>query len=223
MPPITDKGLGYERILRQLHTSVERLGLKPLDMYLAHDFDPATQLEDTVAAFKKAKSDNIIKDFGISNFNLPQLQEISRIAVPRVLQNSYSLLDRTPEKGLFQECKSLGVEFHAYSPLAGGWLTGKYKRDSQFPENSRMTKIPDHYASFNCADVYSKLEELEKFATKHNTTMSALALRFLLFSENVQKIVIGPRNVEQLACVKDAISCVISLHECEEVWKMFEC
>ena len=124
-----DHGLARTRIGRQIESSLDRLGVEGIDLYLAHEFDPAVPLAETIATFEGLVELKLIKAYGLSNFNAHQLEEALGGGKPALLQNSYSLLDRGDEGGLVQLCMELGIAYTPFSPLAGGWLTGKYKRD----------------------------------------------------------------------------------------------
>src|SRR6266550_5065771 len=124
-----DHGLERARIVRQIESSLDRLGVDAVDLYLAHDFDPDVPVEETVATFEGLIELKLIKAYGVSNFDAQQLEAVLAIAKPAILQNSYSLLDRADERGLVQLCLELGIAYTPYGPLAGGWLSGKYKRD----------------------------------------------------------------------------------------------
>ena len=92
-----DHGLARARIGRQIGSSLDRLGVDAVDLYLAHDFDPDVPVEETVAAFEGLIELRLIKAYGVSNFGAQQLEAVLAIAKPAVLQNSYSLLDRADE------------------------------------------------------------------------------------------------------------------------------
>jgi len=215
-----DSGLRYDRILRQLKSSLLRLGVPQVDMYLTLRFDPNTPLEETLRAFKKLKEDGLIKGFGVSNFTEDQLKQTEMIEHTCVIQNSYSLLNRIPELGMFQTCQQLGVEFHAYSPLSGGLLTGKYQKGNPFPVNSRRTKT-NLYEYLHKEEVYNSLEALEKIAMNLNVSMSGVALAYILAKPEVKKIAIGPRNVEQFKPVEESISLNLSQSDLKIISDLF--
>src|SRR6266571_50193 len=140
-----DHGLSPSRMVRQIESSLERLGLDSVDLYLAHDFDPEVPLEQTIETFERLVEIGLIKAYGVSNFNAQQLQRTLFFGRPALVQNSYSLLDRKDEREVIPLCAENGVAYEAYSPLRGGWLTGKYRRDEAAPSGSRMTLRPEPY------------------------------------------------------------------------------
>src|SRR6266545_4613495 len=99
-----DHGLARARIARQLESSLDRLGLERIDLYLAHEFDPDTPLEETIATFEGLVQLDLIKAYGVSNFDADQLRVFLRGGRPAALQNSYSLLERGDEHEVLGLC-----------------------------------------------------------------------------------------------------------------------
>ncbi len=113
-----DSGLPRERILRQVETSLARLGVDRVDLYLAHDFDPDPPLEETMGAFEELVERGSIAAYGVSNFSAEQLDATLKVGRPSVVQNSYSLLERGDEADVLPLCAGRGIEYQAFSPLA---------------------------------------------------------------------------------------------------------
>ncbi len=199
-----DSGLSRRRILRQLDTSLERLGVERVALYLTHEPDPATPLEETLQALDELVGAGKVGALGASNVTGEQLaealelSELEGLAAYRWVQNSYSLLDRAVEEDVFPVCREHGLGFTPFSPLCGGWLTGKYRRDEELPAGSRMTLRPGPYEHLRRAEVFDALEELEAEARGRGTTTAALALAWLLAQAQVTAIVVGPRRPEHL-------------------------
>ena len=151
-PGPNDRGLSRRHILQQVDASLARLQTDRLDLYLIHEPDPDTPLEETLAALHDLVRAGKVLYVGASNIEAWRLARALWISDMRQLarfewvQNSYSLLDRTPEREMFPLCADCGVGFTAFSPLAGGWLTGKYRAAGDYPEGSRMTLRPEPYA-----------------------------------------------------------------------------
>ena len=95
-------------------------------------------------------------------------------------------------------CAERGISYLPYGPLAGGWLTGKYRRDEAFPEGSRMTMRPGPYEHLRTDAVFDLLEELERRAAAEGTTIATLAIRWLLAQPGVTAVIVGPRRPLQL-------------------------
>jgi aryl-alcohol dehydrogenase-like predicted oxidoreductase len=215
-----DSGLARERILRQIETSLERLGVERVDVYLAHAPDPETPLAETIGAFEELVADGRIGAYGVSNFGAAEFREALEVGRPSLLQNSYSLLDREAEPGVLGLCADNGVWFQAFSPLAGGWLTGKYRRGEEPPSGSRMTLRPDPYLHFRDERIYRALDALAAAAAHHGASMAGVALAWLAADARVSGIVIGPRRREHLEPVREALR--LELPERGELSEAFE-
>jgi aryl-alcohol dehydrogenase-like predicted oxidoreductase len=200
-----DHGLAPERIAHQLRASLGRLGVDHVDLYLAHDFDPDVPLAETFGAFTEAQAQGTIRGYGVSNFDTAQLETALAAGAPRAIQNSYSLLDRRDSAGLLDLCSRQGVAYLAFSPLAGGWLTGKYRRGEPFPPGSRMTQRPEPYHALVTGATYDTLDRLGGLAAKRGVSMAGLALGWLLADPRVTQVVIGPGRPEHLAPVREAL------------------
>src|SRR5918994_396746 len=119
-----DQGLARERIRRQLDSSLERLGVESVPLYLAHAMDPAVPVAETIGAFEALASEGKIRAYGGSNVVVAWLEEALRHGRPDWAQNSYSLLDRDVENDVLGVCAREGLGFTPFSPSAGGWLPG---------------------------------------------------------------------------------------------------
>jgi aryl-alcohol dehydrogenase-like predicted oxidoreductase len=201
-----DHGLAPDRIAGQLRSSLDRLGVDRVDLYLAHDYDPAVPLPETLGAFDAAQADGLIGAYGVSNFDARQLAAALADGAPRAIQNSYSLLARQDEPEVLPLCAARGVAYLAFGPLAGGWLTGKYRRGAPFPAGSRMTQRPEPYQEFVTDRTFETLTRLQAIAAGRGTSMAGLALAWLLADDRVTQIVIGPGRPEHLAPAAEALA-----------------
>jgi aryl-alcohol dehydrogenase-like predicted oxidoreductase len=200
-----DRGLRPERIARQLKSSLERLGVPQVDLYLAHEFDPDVPLADTLAAFEDARAAGLIRAYGVSNFSSGQLMSALAVGAPAAIQNSFSLLARQDEPDLLDLCQQRDVAYLAFSPLAGGWLTGKYRRGESYPAGSRMAQRPGPYAGLARSQTFDLLDRLAGIAHDRGTSMAGLALGWLLGDDRITQIVVGPGSRGQLAPVAEAV------------------
>jgi aryl-alcohol dehydrogenase-like predicted oxidoreductase len=216
-----DQGLRPERIGRQLHASLDRLGVGRIEVYLAHDYDPDVPLADTFAAFEAAAAEGAVGAYGVSNFSAAQLAEALSAGHPQAIQNSYSLLDRADKPVVIPMCERSRVAYLAFSPLAGGWLTGKYRRGLPFPPGSRMTQRPEPYQGFLADRTFATLVGFEAEAARRGVSMAGLALAWLLADERVTQIVVGPGRPEHLTPVREALARPITAQEGIELEAMF--
>jgi aryl-alcohol dehydrogenase-like predicted oxidoreductase len=201
-----DHGLAPDRIARQLRSSLDRLGVDQVDLYLAHEFDPAVPLAETFGVFRAAQAGGLIGAYGVSNFDARQLAAALSAGQPQAIQNSYSLLARQDETELLPLCAERGVAYLAFGPLAGGWLTGKYRRGAPYPAGSRMTQRPEPYQGFLTDPTFEALAKLAAIADSRGTSLAGLALAWLLADGRVTQIVIGPGRPEHLAPVAEALA-----------------
>ena len=216
-----DSGLAPERIRRQLASSLERLGVDSVDLYLAHEMDPATPVSDTIATFEELVDAGAIRAYGGSNVDAAWLDEALQHGRPAWVQNSYSLLERGDESDVLPVIARAGLGYTPFSPLAGGWLTGKYRRGQEAPAGSRMTLRPEPYRHLLDDRVYDALEAFEAAAAARETTPAALAIAWLLAHPQVTAVVIGPRRPEQLEPALEALELRLSPPEHEELAAVF--
>lgn len=201
-----DHGLSRARIERQIESSLERLGVEAVDLYLAHAFDADTPLRETVAAFEALADRGLIRAWGVSNFDARQLEATLEIGRPALVQNEYSLLARGDERELLPMCVEHGIAYEVFSPLAGGWLTGKYRRGQPPPPGSRMTLRPGPYEHLRTDAVFDALDRFDRAAAERGTDMAALAIAWVLAQPGVTAAVVGPRRPDQLEAAVDALA-----------------
>jgi aryl-alcohol dehydrogenase-like predicted oxidoreductase len=210
-----DRGLAPARVRRQLESSLRRLGVENVDLYLAHDWDPYVPIAGVAGVFDELVAEGKICAYGLSNVDGAQLAEALEAGAFAVVQNSYSLLEREAERDVLPLCAANGVAFQAFSPLAGGWLTGKYRRDAAAPEGSRMTMRPGPYEHLRDDRVYEAIEALQRRGDP-----ATLALAWLLGDEHVS-VVIGPRRPAQLKPALDALDIALTPEEREAIGDEF--
>ena len=206
-----DRGLAGPRIRRQLESSLRRLGLERVPLYLAHDFDPGVPQEETLQAFDDLVREGLVGAVGASNFSADQLAEALELSALEGLtryewvQNAFSLLVRDDRETVFPLCHEHGLGYTPYSPLAGGWLTGKYRRGEPPPPGTRTTMRPEDSERFRNDATFDALEALERLAADRGTSLAALAIAWELEVPEVTAVVVGPNTVAQLAPVVEAV------------------
>ena len=215
-PGPNDRGLSRGHILRQIDASLGRLQTDRLDMYLTHEPDPETPIEETLTAFDDLIRAGKVRYIGASNIEAWRLALALGTSDTRGLtrfewvQNSYSLLDRAQEREMFPLCANAGVGFTAFSPLAGGWLTGKYRPGASYPEGSRMTLRPEPYRHLEREEIHHGLEHLSREANSRDVAVSSLALAWVLAHPRMDAAVIGPRRPAHLDDAMGALDIALS-------------
>jgi len=216
-----DSGLSPERIKRQIQASLKRLGVDGVPLYLAHAMDPEVPVAETIGAFAELVDAGTIQAYGGSNVDAAWLEEALRHGRPAWAQNSYSLLEREDEEEAIRVCVREGLGYTPYSPLAGGWLTGKYRRGEEPPAGSRMTLRPDAYLHFQDDRVFDALEAFEERARDRETSPAALAIAWLLGDPHVTAVVVGPRRPDQLRPALEALELELSPQERTQLTALF--
>jgi aryl-alcohol dehydrogenase-like predicted oxidoreductase len=211
-----DRGLAGDRILRQIEGSLERLGVEQVDTYLIHEPDPETPVEETLAALVELLDAGKVGAIGASNVDRAWLEGALPLAPVSVVQNSYSLLEREAEEEVLPFCAEHGIAFTAFGPLAGGWLTGKYRRGELPPAGSRMTLRPEGYSHFERDEMYDGLEQLAG-----QGDMATLAFAWLFANPLVSAVVTGARRPEHLDPVFAALDMQLSPAERDELASLF--
>ena len=222
-----DRGLSGRRIRRQVETSLERLGLERLPLYMAHAFDEKTPQEESLRAFDDLVRAGKVGAVGASNFTAEQLAEAVEIAELEGLtryewvQNSFSLLERADAETLFPVCHEHGLGYEAFGPLAGGWLACRYRRGEVYPEGSRMTQRPDGYRRYESDAVFDALEAFEREARELGVSPAGLAFAWILGVAEVTAVVVGPTRAEQLEPVREALGLSLGPEEHAHVGGLF--
>ena len=195
-----DFGLDPDRVRRQIDTSLERLGVERVDLYLSHAWDDDVPAAELAGVFEELVAAGKIGAYGVSNVDGARLSEALAAGSFAAVQDSYSLLDREVEDDVLPLCAEHGLWFQVHSPLMGGWLTGKYRRDAAAPEGSRMTLRSAPYEHLRTDAVFDALEALERRGDP-----ATLAFAWLFADERIS-VVIGPRGAEHLRPALDALA-----------------
>jgi aryl-alcohol dehydrogenase-like predicted oxidoreductase len=211
-----DHGLAPDRVRRQVESSLGRLGVERVDMFLTHDWDPDVPIAETAGALAELVAAGKVGAYGLSNVDGTHLREALGVGPFGWVQNSYSLLDRGAEDEVLPLCAEHGLAFTPFSPLAGGWLTGKYRRGEPLPEGSRMTMRPESYRHLEVDEVYDGLERLAQRGDP-----ATLAFAWLLGAAEVTAIVVGPRRPEHLEPPLAALASPSSARERDEIGALF--
>jgi aryl-alcohol dehydrogenase-like predicted oxidoreductase len=222
-----DHGLSPQRVARQIDTSLARLGVERVALYLAHEFDPEVPLHETQAAFDALIEAGKIGAVGASNFSDAQLRAALNSSAANGqgryewVQNSFSLMERGDSDGVLARCRAEGLGYTPFSPLAGGWLTGKYRRGQEPPAGSRMTLRPEPYQAYGAAATFDALEALAAVAAAQGTTMATLALAWALAQPGLTAVVVGPNHVGHLQPAIDAAASTFTADLLEQITELF--
>ncbi len=209
-----DEGLSRVHIMRAVEESLQRLGTDYIDLYQTHWFDDDTPMEESLSALDSLIHQGKVRYIGCSNhpaWKLCKALWISdKLGMARYesLQPHYNLVHRAEfERELMPLCQDQQIGVIAYSPLAGGFLTGKYRRGEPAPPNSRGQKSPRVQAYFTERN-HDILDRLGEVAADHHKTVAQVALAWVLENPTITSIIIGANNVDQL---RDNLG-VIGLH-----------
>jgi aryl-alcohol dehydrogenase-like predicted oxidoreductase len=203
-----DAGLTRTHLGRALDASLGRLGVDTVDLYQAHAWDPLTPIEETLGFLDDAVRAGKIRYVGVSNFIGWQLQKAALLAgdaAPIVtLQPQYNLLVRDIELEIVDVCRNEGIGVLPWSPLAGGWLTGKYARDEPPSGATRLGENPDRgmeaYSPRNSqARTWRIIDAVGKVAEGRGVSMAQVALAWVADRPAVTSVILGARTVAQLA------------------------
>jgi aryl-alcohol dehydrogenase-like predicted oxidoreductase len=214
-----DTGLAPDRIRRQVESSLERLRIDRIDLYLAHEPDRATPITETIDAFETLRSEGLIATWGLSNYHGAGLEEAVEHGQPALLQNSFSLLDRADEDEVVPFCAEHGIAYVSYGPLSGGWLTGKYRRGEPYPEGSRMTLRPAPYERLVDDRVFGGLDLLREEADARGVDLATLAFAWVL--ARVDGAVCGPNRAQQLDPILAARELELSADDVDRIGGFF--
>jgi aryl-alcohol dehydrogenase (NADP+) len=205
-----DVGTSRRHLTRALDDSLRRLGVEQIDLYQLHAWDPVTPLEETLRFLHDAVSSGKIAYYGFSNFLGWQLTKAVHLAkahgwsAPVTLQPQYSLLVREIESEIVPASLDAGIGLLPWSPLGGGWLSGKYKRDAPPTGATRLGENPDRgmeaWKARNAdARTWEVIEEVEEIAGRHGVSPSQVALAWLADRPAVTSVILGARTTSQLA------------------------
>jgi aryl-alcohol dehydrogenase-like predicted oxidoreductase len=197
--------LSKSEIDRHLDESLRRLGVERIDLYYIHEFDRVTPLEETLGAMERAAEAGKIDRFGISNASLSDAEAVRSLAGERLgsrfeyVENEYSLLATGDAGTVIPYCAANGLRYVAFSPLAGGFLTGKYRSGEEPPPDSRWAQAPQACAGYSTESSFAAIEQLRRSADTDGVPIAEAALRFVLDTPGVEGLIIAPRRVEHFA------------------------
>ncbi|MEO6712331.1 MAG: aldo/keto reductase [Mycobacteriales bacterium] len=204
-----DLGLSRRHLASALDASLRRLGVERVDLYQVHASDALTPIEETLRFVDDAVSAGKVHYFGLSNFTGWQLQravdvaEFRHLTPPVTVQPQYNLLVREIEWEIVPACAANGLGLLPWSPLGGGWLTGKYTRDERPTGQTRLGEDPDRGVEAydrrsSVQRTWDVVDAVREVADGRGATMAQVALAWLADRPTVTSVILGARTVEQL-------------------------
>jgi aryl-alcohol dehydrogenase-like predicted oxidoreductase len=208
-PAPNDVGLSRRHLRAALHASLRRLGVESVDLYQVHGHDPLTPPEETLRFLDDAVSAGDIAYVGLSNYAGWQLQQIVDVADSRslvrpiTLQPQYNLLVREIEWEIVPACLANGLGLLPWSPLGGGWLTGKYTREARPSGATRLGENPNRGVEAydrrrNVERTWAVIDAVASIARTRAVSMAQVALAWLIDRPGVSSVILGARTPEQL-------------------------
>jgi len=203
--PPGETPLSRAQVAHHLDESLRRLGVERIDVYYIHEFDRVTPLEETLGALASAVEAGKIDRFGISNATLSDIEAVRSLAGeslgPRFeyVQNEYHLLAAADAEALIPYCAERGLRYTAFSPLAGGLLTGKYRLGEAPPPGTRLAHAAEIYSGYLNETAFAAIEQLKRSAEARQQTVAEAALRFVLDTPGVDGLIIALRRIEHFA------------------------
>lgn len=206
---LNDLGLSRRHLARALDASLARLGVERIDLYQLHAWDAHTPLEETLGFLAEAVAAGKIAYYGFSNYLGWQLTKAVHLAkahgwpAPVTLQPQYNLLVRGIEHEVVPAALDANVGLLPWSPLAGGWLSGKYQRDVDPTGATRLGENPQRgmeaWAARNADErTWTVIDAVKRVADGRGVSMSQVALAWLGAQPGVTSVILGARNVDQL-------------------------
>lgn len=205
---VADAGASRQYLTRACEESLTRLGIDTIDLYQVHGWDPEVPIEETLGALDELVTAGKVRQIGVSNYAGWQLQRALLTArhngmAPLIaLQPQYSLLSREIEWELLPQCIEDGIGVLPWSPLGGGWLTGKYRSSEAPPEDSRLGDDPgrgtEATALRDNAHTWRVLAAVEEVAEAREVSVAEVALAWVRQRPGVTSVILGARTVEQL-------------------------
>ncbi len=204
---VNRQGNSRRWIMTAVEESLRRLNTDYIDLYQVHRPDPATDVDETLGALTDLVRQGKVRAIGTSAFPVEQIVEAQWVSERRghehfaTEQPSYSIFARHAEAAVLPAAERYGLGVMVWSPLNGGWLSGKYQRGAAPGEDSRAKRHPDHFDLKDEAIASHKLdlvEQLQQLAGEADLTLIELALGFIMAHRAVTSAIIGPRTYEHL-------------------------
>ena len=195
-------GLSRGHIMDQVQGSLKRLGLEWIDLYQIHGFDPVTPLEETLRALDDLVARGLVRTIGCSNLAAWQIMKAQGISERRgfarfeTVQSYYSIAGRDLEREVVPAVEDQGMGIMVWSPLAGGFLSGKFTRQGGGPNDAR--RVTFDFPPVDKERAYDVIDAMQAVASAHGVSVARVALAWLLAKKGVMSVIVGAKTVEQL-------------------------
>lgn len=217
-----DKGTSRYHLQNAVENSLRRLQTDHIDLYQMHRWDDDTPIQETMRTLDDLVSSGKVRYIGASAYASWQLAKANLLADMRgwekfvTVQSHYHMMERDVEKEVIPYCQADNIGFIPYFPLAGGFLTGKYKRNESAPEGSRG-ESSDYVKAYMTDDNYTKVEKLTAWAEVRDHTMAELAHVWLLAQPQVCSVISGLTKISHLQANAKSADWSLTTEELDEV------
>ena len=217
----TVRSVGYQ--------SLEKLKCDVIDIYWTHSYDSVTPVLETFRGFNDLVDAGVVREIGICNVSPSQIREILSICrqhglkSPAYVQNEFNLLNFKKQQATTALCIEEGLRFMAFSPLAGGILTGKYRLDEPLPPGSRWGAwqksrgLPEYWN----ASSFQAMSQFKEKSTEWEVSMAGLALAWCKHRADVATTLLGPKHLAHLDAVREALNLTLSEAQMTEITTFF--
>ncbi len=213
-----DRGTSRQHLLDAVEASLRRLGTETIDLYQMHTWDAETPIEETMRTLEDLLRAGKVRYIGASNFTAWQLTHANAVAELQgwtqfvSVQPHYHMLHREVEAELQPACAYFKIGILPYFPLAGGFLTGKYRRDQEAPKGSRGEESP-YVQRYMTAENYTIVEQLQALAAESGHQLNELAHAWLLAQPQVSSVISGATKPEHVQANAKAAEWELSAEE----------
>jgi aryl-alcohol dehydrogenase-like predicted oxidoreductase len=212
------RSLKRESVRRELEASLKRLQLDTIDLYQIHWPNPEAEIEEGWETLARLREEGKVRYIGVSNFSVPQMERVARIAPITSLQPPYSLLNRAVEKEILPYCQKHGIGVINYSPMQSGLLTGAMTREriaslpaDDWRRNSAQFKEP------NLSRNLELVELLRAIGNAHGCSAGEVAIAWTLHHPAITAAIVGARNAKQIDGVLGAATLRLEPDEIERI------
>ena len=218
-PRAVRRDLSPQSIRAEIEESLRRLKTDYIDLYLIHWPDRETPLADTLGEMTRLKEAGKIRHIGVCNFDDNLLKQAAKLADIAAVQNEYSYINPQEGDDVFETCRKNNIAFLAYGPLAGGILSGKYKKEPNLSGNDARSFFYKCYKGKAFSDACQAAQKFEDIARRHNATAAQAAINWTLANPAVTCAIAGARTPQQAADIAAALNWQLDKQDLDFLWK----